>query len=65
MGYVLWTPYHKNMQGAKDHNNHQQMAVRRTVESDFTLLSYYNVENNRARNIAGFQEHLEISSFSL
>ena len=38
MGYVLWTPYRKNMQGAKKHNNHQLMAVRRTIESDFTLL---------------------------
>ncbi|MGX5867457.1 IS982 family transposase, partial [Lactobacillus helveticus] len=25
-GYVLWTPYRKNMQGAKKHNNHQLMA---------------------------------------
>ncbi|NJJ54809.1 IS982 family transposase, partial [Lactobacillus crispatus] len=23
MGYVLWTPYRKNMKGAKKHNNHQ------------------------------------------
>ena len=37
MGYVLWTPYRKNMQGAKKHNNHQLMAVRRTIESDFVL----------------------------
>ena len=37
MGYVLWTPYRKNMQGAKKHNNHQLMAIRRTIESDFAL----------------------------
>ncbi|WP_405315239.1 transposase [Lactobacillus helveticus] len=60
-GYVLWTPYRKNMQGAKKHNNHQLMAVRRTIESDFALLSYYNAENNRARSLAVFQELLEVA----
>ena len=55
MGYVLWTPYRKNMQGAKKHNNHQLMAVRRTIESDFALL-----RNNRARSLASFQERLEV-----
>ena len=54
MGYKLWTPYRKNMQGAKEHNDHQLMAIRRTIESDFSLLSYYNAENNRARNLTGF-----------
>lgn len=61
MGYVLWTPYRKNMKGAKKHNNHQLMAIRRTIESDFSLLSYYNAENNRARSLAGFQQRLEIA----
>ncbi|NHL83393.1 IS982 family transposase, partial [Lactobacillus helveticus] len=61
MCYVLWTPYRKNMQGAKKHNNHQLMVVRRTIESDFALLSYYNAENNRARSLAGFQERLEVA----
>lgn len=46
MGYVLWTPYRRNMKGAKKHNDHQLMAIRRTIESDFSLLSYYNAENN-------------------
>ncbi len=59
MGYKLWTPYRKNMQGAKEHNDHQPMAIRRTIESDFSLLSYYNAENNRARSLTGFQERLE------
>ena len=59
MGYKLWTPYRKNMQGAKEHNDHQLMAIRRTIESDFSLLSYYNAENNRARSLTGFQERLE------
>lgn len=54
MGYLLWTPYRRNMKGAKKHNNHQLMAIRRTIESDFSLLSYYNAENNRARSLTGF-----------
>ena len=37
------------------------MAIRRAIESDFFLLSYYNTENNRARNLAGFQQRLEIA----
>ncbi|PKZ87901.1 hypothetical protein CYJ82_02520 [Lactobacillus crispatus] len=61
MGYVLWTPYRKNMRGAKKHNDHQLMAIRRTIESDFSLLSYYNAENNRARSLVGFQQRLEIA----
>ena len=60
MGYVLWTPYRKNMKGSKKHNDHQLMAIRRTIESDFSLLSYYNAENNRARSLIGFQQRLEI-----
>ena len=61
MGYELWTPYRKNMKSAKEHNNHQLMAVRRTIESDFSLLTYYNAENNRARSLTGFQARLEIA----
>ena len=61
MGYKLWTPYRKNTQGAKEHNDHQLMAIRRTIESDFSLLSYYNAENNRARSLTGFQERLEVA----
>ena len=61
MGYVLWTPYRKNMQGARKHNDHQLMAIRRSIESNFSLLSYYNAENNRARSPVGFQQRLEIA----
>ena len=61
MGYVLWTPYRRNMQGVKRHNDHQLMAIRRTIESDFPLLSYYNAENNRARSMAGFAQRLEVA----
>ena len=39
IGYVLWTPYRKNMKGAKKHNDHQLMAIRKTIESDFSLLT--------------------------
>ncbi len=54
MGYILWTPYRKNMAEAKKHNNHLLMAIRRTIESDFSLLTYYSAENNRARSLTGF-----------
>ncbi|MGK4036087.1 IS982 family transposase [Lactobacillus crispatus] len=37
------------------------MAIRRSIESDFSLLSYYNAENNRARSPVGFQQRLEIA----
>jgi len=59
IGYILWTPYRKNMKNAKKHNDHKLMAIRRTIESDFSLLTYYNAENNRARSLTGFQERLE------
>ena len=52
------------MTGAKKHNDHQLMAIRRTIESDFSLLTYYNAENNRARSLIGligFQSRLEIA----
>ncbi|TDN16677.1 IS982 family transposase, partial [Lactobacillus crispatus] len=39
----------------------QLMAIRRSIESDFSLLSYYNAENNRARSPVGFQQRLEIA----
>lgn len=61
LGYTLWTPYRKNMKGAKEHNDHELMAIRRTIESDFSLLAYYNAENNRARSLTGFQERLEVA----
>lgn len=61
MGYILWTPFRKNMKGNKEHNDHQLMAIRRTIESDFSLLSYYNAKDNRARSLSGFQERIEIA----
>ncbi|GFO98579.1 hypothetical protein LHEH8_03350 [Lactobacillus helveticus] len=35
MGYELWTPYRKNMAGAKKHNDRQLMAIRRTMKATF------------------------------
>ncbi|KRL38543.1 hypothetical protein FC11_GL000614 [Lactobacillus helveticus DSM 20075 = CGMCC 1.1877] len=35
-----------NQMGAKKHNDRQLMAIRRTIESDFSLLTSYNAENN-------------------
>ena len=61
INHTLWTPYRKNMAGAKDHNNHKLMVIRRTIETDFSLLTYYNAENNRARSLTGFQERLEVA----
>lgn len=61
MGYLLWTPYRKNMKNARKYNNQYLMALRRKIESDFSLLSYYNAENNRASSLAGFQERLEVA----
>ncbi|NRO65870.1 hypothetical protein IMAU50079_00586 [Lactobacillus helveticus] len=50
-----------NQMGAKKHNDRQLMAIRRTIESDFSLLTHYNAENNRARSLTGFQARLEIA----
>ena len=60
-GYVLWTPYQRNMKGAKKHNNHYLMTIRRIIENDFSLLSYYNIENNLARSLARLQQWLDIA----
>ena len=61
VGYELWTPFRQNMAGAKKHNSRILKAIRRTIETDFSLLKYYNAENNRARSLAGFQERLEVA----
>lgn len=60
-GYELWTPFRQNMTGAKEHNSRILKAIRRTIETDFSLLKYYNAKNNRARSLAGFQERLEVA----
>ncbi|KWU07407.1 transposase, partial [Lactobacillus crispatus] len=46
---------------AKNHNEHQLKALRRTIEIDFALLTYYNDVNIRARILIGFQSRVEIA----
>lgn len=60
-GYELWTPFRQNMVGTKTHNSRMLKVIRRTIEADFSLLKYYNTENNRARSLTGFQERLEVA----
>lgn len=60
-GYLLWTPWRRNMKGAINHNRRNLKQIRRTIESNFALLAYYNAENNRARSLTGFQERLELA----
>ncbi|MCD5579800.1 hypothetical protein LOB84_09490 [Lactobacillus delbrueckii subsp. lactis] len=36
------------------------MAIRRTIESVFSVLKYYGIENILARNVDGFQQTVEI-----
>ena len=59
-GYILWTPYRKNMKGAKQPNKRELMAIRRIIESVFSVLKYYGIENILARNVDGFQQTVEI-----
>ncbi|MFV4953837.1 IS982 family transposase [Lactobacillus delbrueckii subsp. allosunkii] len=59
-GYILWTPYRKNMKGAKQHKKRELMAIRRTIESVFSVLKYYGIENILARSVDGFQQTVEI-----
>ena len=47
--------------GFKVHAIVSDDGIRRSIESDFSLLSYYNAENNRARSPVGFQQRLEIA----
>ena len=44
-GYILRTPYWKNMKDAKQHNKRELMAIRRTIESVSSVLKYYGIEN--------------------
>ena len=43
------------MKGAKQHNKRELMAIRRTIESVFSVLKYYEIENILARSVGGFQ----------
>ena len=48
------------MKDAKQHNKREQMAIRRTIESVFSVLKYYGIENILARSVDGFQQTVEI-----
>ena len=48
------------MKGAKQHNKRELMAIRRTIESVFSVLKYYEIENILARSVDGFQQTVEI-----
>lgn len=48
------------MKGAKQHNKRELMAIRRTIESVFSVLKYYGIENILARSVDGSQQTVEI-----
>ena len=48
------------MKGAKQHNKRELMAICRTIESVFSVLKYYGIENILARSVDGFQQTVEI-----
>lgn len=50
----------KNMKCAKQHNDRELMAICGTIESVFSVLKYYGIENIFARSINGFQQTVKI-----
>jgi hypothetical protein len=62
LGYTLWTPYRKNMKGAKKHNVRSLKALRRTIESRFSILvDEFGIERNLTRSAFGFQLKIELA----
>ncbi|RRG00783.1 MAG: IS982 family transposase, partial [Lactobacillus sp.] len=62
LGYNLWTPYRSNMKGAKQHNKRQLKALRRTIESRFSILAQqFGIETNLTRRLFGFQLKIELT----
>lgn len=59
-GYLLWTPYRSNMKGAEQHNSRHLKKLRRRIESCFSKLNQYKVEENITRTLSGFQTRLEL-----
>lgn len=49
------------MEDVAKHDRRDLKQIRRTIEINFVLLTYYNAENNRVRNLIGFQERLELT----
>ncbi|WP_449459437.1 transposase, partial [Streptococcus suis] len=59
-GYHLWTPFRKNMTGAKEHNDWKVLAMRRTIETRFSeLYRLFDIEHTLARSLAGLQLRIE------
>ena len=59
-GYQLWTPLRQNMVGAKQHNNWELLAMRRTIETRFSeLCTLFDVEHTLARGLTGLQLRIE------
>lgn len=59
-GYHLWTPFRQNMEGAKQHNHWNLMAMRRTIETRFSeLCVLFEIEQTLARTLTGLQLRIE------
>ncbi|HEL1008816.1 TPA: IS982 family transposase, partial [Streptococcus equi subsp. zooepidemicus] len=59
-GYHLWTPLRQNMVGAKQHNNWELLAMRRTIETRFSeLCTLFDIEHTLARGMTGLQLRIE------
>ena len=59
-GYRLWTPLRQNMDGAKEHNHWQLMAMRRTIETRFSeLVRLFDIELTLARGLTGLELRIE------
>lgn len=56
LSYNLWTPYRSNMKGTKQHNKRQLKALRRTIESRFSILvREFGIETNLTCSLFDFQ----------
>ena len=49
-----------NKKANEDKSEYELVSASKDCD-DFSLLSYYSAENNRARSLAGFQERLEVA----
>lgn len=57
---TLWTPLCSNMEGAEDHNNPDLLALRRTIETRFSVLcAEFDIEHPSAKSLQGIQAELE------
>ncbi len=59
-GVTLWTPLRSNMDGARQHNNYDILAIRRTIETRFSMLcSEFDIEHPSAKSLSGIQAEIE------